>query len=68
MQFMCWHFDFNAFSEIITSFLNLFVAQLQYISCRHSLTADAQNALLLLRFKFGNQSKADNNTCNGLLK
>jgi hypothetical protein len=27
-----------------------------------------KNALLLLRFKFTNQSKADSNTCNGLLK
>jgi hypothetical protein len=29
---------------------------------------DIQNALLLLRFKFTDQSKADKNTCNGLLK
>jgi hypothetical protein len=67
MQFFCWHFSFSAFAEII-SLLNLFVAQLQYISCRRSLTADTQNALLLLRFKFTNESKADNNACNGLLK
>jgi hypothetical protein len=37
-------------------------------SCRHSLTADKQNALLLLRFNFTNPSKADNNICDGLLK
>jgi hypothetical protein len=48
--------------------LNLSVAQLRYISCRRSAKPDTQSALLLLRFKFTNQSKADNNTRNGLLK
>jgi hypothetical protein len=48
--------------------LNLVVTQLRNISYRHSLTADTQNALLLLRLKFTSQSKEDNNTCNGLLK
>jgi hypothetical protein len=35
---------------------------------RRPLTADVQNALLLLGFNFRNQNKADNNAYSGLLK
>jgi hypothetical protein len=48
--------------------LNLFLTQFRYISWRRSLTADTQRTLLLLRFKFTNQSKVNNNTYNGLLQ
>jgi hypothetical protein len=66
MQFLCWHI-----LMLLLRFphcLSLSVTQLWYISWRRSLTADTHNPLLLLRFKFTNQSKADNNKRNGLLK
>jgi hypothetical protein len=65
MQFLCWHLNFNASAEIISLFKLICYSS---PSCWHSVIADIKNALLLLKFKFTNQSKADNNTCNGLLK
>jgi hypothetical protein len=67
MQFVCDTFILMLLLRL-SYCLNLFATQLLYISCRRSLTADTQNALLLLRFKFTSQRKADNNTCNGLSK
>jgi hypothetical protein len=68
MYFLCCHLSINASAEIMPLFkLTCYstpVHQLQaFFRSLHT-----QNALLLHRFEFTNQSKADNNTFNGLLK